>query len=692
MGFEELRRAVFAPQDGVFSVNRFKAAGYRSSMRESMPVQRGYAAAAIFRQVPTHVYPGERIVGSIRGAFTVASPAERTPDDRLCASYGENGFLTNADHFAPDYDAFLREGVSGRLARIAESLERFRGDEEKTETLRGMRIALEGFRELLLRYARAAEGETAAVLERLAERPPESFREALQLVWLTHTAFCLEGRYAMALGRADQYLYPYYLRDGLTRGEAADLLAEALVKICERRLLGGDDVVNIALAGYTRDGRGGVNDLSYAFLDAVRKINAPGPNLSARLYRDVPDDFLDQALQLIGTGIGYPALMNDEVNIPALARHGYAPEDVRDYCMVGCIENFIQGRQPPWSDGRFNVPKYLELALNGGRCMLTGVRMGPGTGDAAGFRSMEELMDAFRLQLEAGALEYVQIFKNENERYDRRRYTQPFLSCFCRDCIGRGLDIRGGGALYPSVHGACGMGIGTVADSLAAVEKCVFEEKRFTMAELVSALRADFRGCEPLRKALLAAPKYGNDDDFADKYAVWYVEEMERLFSPFRTWDGGAIYTAIASNTANVPGGEEVAATPDGRRARAPLSDAASPTYGRDTHGPTAAFLSLSKPDYRLVSCGTVVNQKYSPDMFSDPGRRKLLASMIRTYFGLGGQEVQINSVSRAVLKDAMEHPERHGDLVVRVSGFSAFYTTLDRRIQEDILRRTEQG
>ena len=690
--FKEYRRAVFAPQKGVFNVNRYKAAGCRASMGESMSVQRGRAAAAIFEGVPLYIYPGERIPGSIRGGFTQATEREREADDRLCASYGANTFITNADHFAPDYAEFLKEGVPGRLKRIDESLRKYAGDPKKTETLRGMRIAMEGFRTLLLRYGQAAGGEAGEILLRLADRPPETFREALQLVWMTHVAFCLEGRYAMALGRADQYLYPYFRHDGLTREEAAQLLAEALVKICERRLMGGDDVVNIALAGYTPEGKGGVNELSFAFLDAVEMINAPGPNLSARLYKDVPEAFLDRALRLIGTGIGYPALMNDEINIPALARHGYAMEDVRNYCMVGCIENFIQGKQPPWSDGRFNVPKYLELALHGGRDMRTGAILGPDTGDATAFESMDDLMAAFHGQLVAGAAEYVQVFKNENERYDRDRYTQPFLSCFCQNCIGRGLDIRDGGAVYPSVHGACGMGIGTVADSLSAVEKVVFEEKRATMAELVEAIRANFEGHEALRQRLLSAPKYGNDDDFADKYAVWYVQELERLFAPYRTYDGGPFYTAIASNTANVPGGEAVAATPDGRRGGEPLSDAASPTYGRDRNGPTAAFFSLSKPDYRLVSCGTVVNQKYSPEMFRDDGKRALLSHMIRAYFDMGGQEIQINSVSRDTLRDAMEHPEDHGDLVVRVSGFSAYYTSLDRRIQEDILRRTEQG
>lgn len=690
--FDQLRAGVFAPQAGKFAAARRKAEAYRAHFGEPMPMQRAHAAAAIFENTPVYLYEGDEIHGSLRGAFEEVSKEALQQDISLCASYGDNNFWTNADHYAPDYGAFLAEGLPGRLARIDEGLAKYAGDQKKTEVLRSMKVALNGLRGMILRYAEAARGAAAEALFAIADRAPATFREALQLVWITHTAFCLEGRYAMALGRMDQYLYPYFLRDGLNRGHAAELLACALLKICERRMLGGDDVVNIAIAGYTPDGRGGVNELSYALMDAVEMIDAPGPNLSARMYAGIPDEFLDRALKLIGTGIGYPALMNDEVNIPALARHGYAVEDARNYCMVGCIENFIPGMQPPWSDGRFNTPKFLELALNRGECMLTGARLGPDTGDPAAFASMGELMDAFHAQLVRGAAEYVQRFKNENERYNRGRYTQPFLSCFCIDCIGRGLDIRDGGALYPSVHGAGCMGIGTLADALAAVERCVFEEHLFDMNELRAALKADFEGYEHVKRALLAAPKYGNDDDFADKYAVWYVEEMERLFAPYRTYDGGPFYTAIASNVANIPAGEEVAATPDGRNARAPLSDAASPTYGRDKSGPTAAFLSLSKPDYRLVSCGTVVNQKYGPEMFANPGLRKKLAAMIRAYFELGGQEVQINSVSREVLKDAMEHPEKYSDLVVRVSGFSAYYTRLDRKVQEDILRRTEQG
>ncbi|MDD6032763.1 MAG: pyruvate formate lyase family protein, partial [Oscillospiraceae bacterium] len=269
--------------------------------------------------------------------------------------------------------------------------------------------------------------------------------------------------------------------------------------------------------------------------------------------------------------------------------------------------------------------------------------------------------------------------------------TQPFLSALCGSCIERGLDINRGGTKYPSVHGAACMGIGTVADSLAAMDQLVFTEHRLILAELRDALKANFEGYEDLRQQLLAAPKYGNNDERADRYAVWYLEEHDRLLRDYRTPDGGRIYIAMASNVTNIPAGRETAATPDGRKQGEPLSDAASPMHGMDTKGPTCTVLSTTKPDYTLAACGTVLNQKYSPSVFIDPVKRAKLAALIRVYFQKGGQEMQINSVSREVLMDAMEHPERYPSLVVRVSGFSALFVTLDRAVQEDILSRTEQ-
>jgi pyruvate formate-lyase/glycerol dehydratase family glycyl radical enzyme len=690
--------------------------GFAEGYTQPVPIARAMASASLFEKHKKHIYKNDRIAGSLRGA--IFDMGEDISDEtlqhakRIVQSFGANTFVTNADHFCADYVTFLQEGIPGTLERIYASLMVHAEDEKRVCFLRAAEIAMQGFAKMVAGYgeaalARAAEKDVTAEQRNeltkvgetclyLVDHKPETFRQALQLVFLTHTAFLYEERYAMALGRMDQYLWPFYEKDlacgRITKEEARSLLECTFYKIGERQYKGGDDVVNIAIGGRKRDGTGGVNELSYLIIDAVRNCNIPGPNLSARIYDGIPDAFLDACLQSIGTGLGYPALMNDEINIPALHRHGYAIEDARDYCMVGCIENFLPGQQPPWSDGRYNSPKYLELAINNGKCLQTGVQMGPKTGEPHQFANMKEFIEAVEAQMEFGAAEYMRLFKNENERYNKIQYTQPFLSCFCQDCIGRGLDINDGGALYPSVHGAGCMGIATMADSLAAVEQLVFEEKKLTLSELRKALTADFVGFEELHKELLQAPKYGNNDDRVDKYAVWYVEVHDKIFSHHRTWDGGAVYTAIASNVSNIGAGREVAATPDGRKNGTPLSDAASPMRGCDVKGPTAVVLSTTKPDYRLVSCGTVLNQKFGPEMFADPVKRAKLLALIKVYFKQGGQEMQINAVSKDTLRRAMEHPEEYKSLVVRVSGFSAYFTQLDRHVQEDILQRTEHG
>ena len=300
-------------------------------------------------------------------------------------------------------------------------------------------------------------------------------------------------------------------------------------------------------------------------------------------------------------------------------------------------------------------------------------------------------MACLEQQIDAGVKEYVQGFRAYNDVPDPQNYTSPFLSCFCKACIQRARDINMGGSMYPSVHGAALMGVGTMSDSLAAIEKVIFIDQAATLQTLADAMKANFEGYDDLRELLLAAPKYGNNDPFVDKYAVWFTSYLSDQFDLYRTRDGGGMYTAMAANTSNIWAGRQIGATPDGRRAGEPLSDAASPTYGRDRKGATSTLQSVSKPDYTRCACGTVVNQKYSPAMFED-GKREKLAALIRVYFAKGGQEIQINATSAEVLRDAMEHPEQYASLVVRVSGFSAFYVTLDRAVQEDILRRTQQG
>ncbi len=695
---------------GVRAHNYYRSLGYRRDFSLPNVLARANATEALFTLVPAHVYKNDLIAGSLRSVWCEKNEEEMAYADGIVNSFGERDFPTNSDHYSPDYERIVAAGVPGLLQEIAQSEKAHADDADKLTYLAAMKQTVLAFRQMILNYADAAAAlannttdektkESMKFIEAncraVADTAPATFAQGLQLVWLCHTAFQYQTRFAMALGRVDRYLYALYIKDikdgALTREFAVELLENTFIKIYETRVFEDkDDVVNICIGGTSQDGSCDVNELSFCILEAVKGCNVPGPNLSARIGENTSDEFLDSCLQVIGTGLGYPALMNDGINIPALLRLGYDPKDVYNYTMVGCIENFMTGMQPPWSDGRFDAPRFLEYLFNNGKGILS-PSYGIDTGDVESIHSMDEFMRRYETQLAYGAKEYYARFRNENGRINPVNYRQPFLSCFCQDCIGRALDMGEGGSIYPSVHGAALMGIGTVTDSLAAVEKVVFVDKTATLSELKAAIMANFEGYEDLRKQLIEAPKYGNNDEFADKYAVWFVEYLSDCFKDFKTHDGGAFYIAIAANTQNITAGKCIAATPDGRLAGEPLSDAASPTYGRDKKGPTATINSITKPDYKKVACGTVINQKFSPSMFDDSHRSKLL-TMIKTYFKKGGQEMQINATSREVLADAMEHPEKYENLVVRVSGFSAFYITLDRDVQLDILNRTQQG
>jgi len=707
MSTASLKREIEQKTDGIFAPSFYKAMGLREH-----PERAGAARAAgvkrLLCEATPYLHKNDRIAGSLYTWFISPDAPGLSEAYEICNRYGERHFMTNADHFAPDYRKLRRLGIPGLLSEIRASKKMHAGDLKKEQMLDDMEIALSGLHDLAENYADAAAAhigqpgwndeiltEIANNCKNLTIRAPETFAEGLQLMWLTHLAFLAEGRFAMAIGRIDQFLWPLFERDiqrgTLTEALATELLEQVFCKIYEYRMIhGSDDTVNICVGGRSISGECEVNRLSFCVVEAVKNCQIPGPNLSARISQNTPDEFLDACLVSIGTGLGYPALMNDEVNVAALMRYGYDEADVYDFSMVGCHENFITGKQPPWTDGRFDTPRFFEYLFNRGKAIRY-----PGdgidTGDVAEISSMDDLISRLEMQISDGVRHYAEKFYAENRLENPDFFTSPFLSCFCDDCIARGMDINLGGAKYPSVHGADIMGIGTMSDALAAIEKVVFEGKYATLSEIRQALLDNFKGHEALRERLLAAPKYGNNDDFVDKYAVWCVDFCAGEFAKYRTPDGGGMYIAAASNTANISAGELLAATPDGRLAGEPLSDAASPTYGRDTRGVTAVVGSLTKPDYTKVASGSVVNQKFSPAMFGDANRAKLLA-LIKVYFARGGQEIQINATSRETLIDAMEHPEKYPTMVVRVSGFSAIYVTLPRAVQLDILNRTQQA
>lgn len=725
---EALKQEMLSPASGEYRPDWFRSVGYgyferkekgadEDIVRDTPSGRRAAGIYSLFTLPRPQIYKNDLIVGSIRPLFIDLTPEQKAESARLNAMYPERNFSTHSDHFASDFETVLTVGIPGLKRKIEASKAQHSDDPEAVDFLLSMELALKGLSERIRAHGELAKKLAAECdddpagaarldfiksnCEALLEGAPQTFAQGLQLVWMIHSCYLYEGRYAMALGRIDQYLYPLFKKDidagNITFEEAELLVANTFAKICEKRILGGDDVVNICIGGVDADGINAVNALSFCVLRAVRDVNMPGPNLSARIAPDTPDEFLDECLKVIGTGLGYPALMNDMANIPALLRYGYDLKDVRNYCMVGCIENFLPGQQPPWNDGRFDPINYLEkMLLDGDTLQSVAAECGVKS-DAQGGRlsspddiqSMEDFMKIYTLLLDKAVKDYVDTANRYMSVPDPENYNSPFLSLFAQFCIERGKDINNGGSKYPSIHGAALMGVGTVSDSLAAIEKIVFVDRAAKLSEIVQAMRDNYEGHVELHALALAAPKYGNNDDFVDRYAVWYTQHLSDEFRKYHTYDGGGFYTAMAANTSNINAGMALGATPDGRLAGKPLSDAASPTYGCDTRGVTSTLLSVSKPDYTNCACGTVVNQKFAPSAFAD-GKREKLLKLIRVYFSRGGQEVQINSTSRKILIDAMEHPENYRSLVVRVSGFSALYVTLAKEVQLDILSRTQ--
>ena len=686
-------------KEGIYAPYYFRYLGYRENLSADYSSLRANGIYSLFTTPKPVILKSEWIAGNQLSLFCEENELVLNYAKNIVSRFSERGFSTNKDHYAPDYEHILHVGLPGMIDEIDASLQVHRNDPNKVVTLSAMKKTLCGFSEMIQKYMRQADALAdspdfdpqrlrfiADNCRAIVNGSPKTFGQALQLVWFCHTAFLMEGRYAMAFGRMDQYLYRFYKTD-IDQGILTDEMVIELLENVFIRLQ--DDVVNICIGGQNTQGECEVNPLSRCILRAVRNCNVPGPNLSLRYTQNTPDDFLDECLETIGTGLGYPAIMNDDVNIAALKKYGYAEEDVCNYSMVGCIENFITGKQPPWSDGRFDTPRFFDYVFNNGVSITNG-SVGLNLCNLDEITSMSDFMTIFEKQLAFGVDEYVFNFNAKNDSINQKFFAEPFLSCFCRDCIGRGLDINCGGSIYPSVHGAALMGIGTVCDSLAAIEKVVFVDRAATLSELRDAMNANFEGYGELRQKLLEAPKYGNNDPFVDKYAVWFIDYLGSLFEKKKTRDGGGIYIAAAANVSNIHAGRIINATPDGRLRGEPLSDAASPTYGRDTRGATSTVNSVSKPDYTKVACGSVVNQKFSPSMFT-PEKRKKLMALIKTYFKKGGQELQINATLRETLIDAIEHPEKYQNLVVRVSGFSAFYVTLEKDVQLDILNRTQQ-
>ncbi len=682
----------------------WRAESFRLTDGQPMTIRRALALNAVLERCDLPLIPGELLIGSGLGRLAPDGDAVELGNAReYLNTIGSRNFTTTSDHAAPDYPTVLRVGLGGLKAHVEEALAEPRSRQQEN-FLHSVSVGLDGVSRHIRRWAAAAETEAtsspewteiltaqAAQLRRLSEEPAVNFWDAVQLTYLLHAIFQMDERYAMALGRLDQYLYPYYQAD-LSAGRLTEAEAQAILDHLFAKLAHRGDIQNIAVGGVDAEGNDAVNDVTYLCLEACKRVGQPGGNVTARVSGTAPIEYLKKCVEVIRTGIGFPAIFNDEVEIPALLACGHPLEDARNYCFVGCIEVYVPGRHAPWSDSRFNLPRCVNLALWDGFDTVLERQAGLHTGEA---ESWDAFYSAFLAQMRAGLKEHIAGLNAIKQAADDRAddLTSPLLSAFFDDCISRGQDIAAGGARYPANHGVACMGIGTTADALMALKRFVYEEHRFTLEEMRRMLAGNFVGYEVERRLLLTgAPKYGNDDAEVDAIAAEVAEVFGKACLAYHTPRGGQYWSLMAANVSNIYAGKEVGATPDGRLAFEPLSDAASPSFGRDRHGPTAVARSVAKLDYRWHPGGNVINMKFHPSALAGDAGLSALAALIRTCFDLGGIQLQFNTTNRELLKEAMDNPEAYGDLVVRVSGFSAYFTRLDREVQEDILARTEHS
>ncbi len=547
--------------------------------------------------------------------------------------------------------------------------------------------------------------QIAEICDHVPANPPRNFWEALQAYWFVHIGVITELNTwdSFNPGRLDQHLYPFYkqgLADGtLTEEKAKELLqcfwikfnnqpAPPKVGVTAEESGTYTDFANINTGGLKADGSDGVNDVTYLILDVIDEMRLLQPSSNIQLSKKNPDKFLKRALRIIRKGWGQPSIFNADAVVQELLRQGKSIIDARNGGTSGCVETGAFGKESYILTGYLNLVKILEITLNNGIDPRTGKKIGLETGIPESFNSFEELFSAFEKQLQ----HFVDIkIKGNNiiERLYADIMPAPFLSIVIDDCIAKGKDYNAGGARYDTTY-IQGVGLGSLTDSLTAIKYHVYDQKNITMAELLSALSNNFADNEKLRLTLVnKTPKYGNDDDYADDVLRMAFEAFYNAVNGRKNTKGGVYRINLLPTTCHVYFGSVLGATPDGRRAWQPLSEGISPVQGADRRGPTAVLKSASKIDH-LRTGGTLLNQKFTPQLLQSDEGIDNLAHLVRAYFNLDGHHIQFNVVSAETLRDAQANPEKYRDLIVRVAGYSDYFCDLSKALQDEIIARTE--
>jgi trans-4-hydroxy-L-proline dehydratase len=592
---------------------------------------------------------------------------------------------------------------------------------DRRQQLKGMRMAADAVIRFARRHAeeatRLAAVETnparKAELEQVAancahvpEHPARTFWEALQAYWFVHLGVITELNTwdSFCPGRLDQHLYPYYKREleagTLTRERAKELLqcfwvkfnsqpAPPKVGVTAAESGTYTDFANISNGGLKADGSDGVNDVSYLVLEVIDEMRLLQPSSNIQLSKKNPDRFLKKACEVIRKGWGQPSVFNADMVVAELVRQGKSVEDARCGGTSGCVEAGAFGKESYILTGYFNLPKVIEITMNDGYDPRTERQIGPKTGDPATFTSFDQVLAAFRTQLQ----HFIDV-KIAGSHIIERMYATlmpaPFLSIITDDCVKKGVDYNAGGARYNTRY-IMPVGPGTAADSLSALKYHVFDHRNTTLAAITKAVRADFIGHEALRQLLVnKSPKYGNDDEYADAFVTQLCEELFTRIDGRKGPTDSTYHVNYLSTTCHVYFGSVCGATPDGRHAWVPVSDGISPAHGADRNGPTAVIRSAARMDHAR-SGGTLLNQKFTPSTLEGPAGIDQLAHLVRAYFKLDGHHIQFNVVTADTLRKAQAEPEKYRDLIVRVAGYSDYFCDLTKGLQDEIIERTEQ-
>lgn len=650
--------------------------------------------------------------------------------------FGMEGKLNAGDaHLSVNYHRLLSDGLKGyeeRVKKLKGELDLCNpANIDKYHFYRAVLIVIDAVKTFASRFSKLAKEmslnaekkrreellEISRICAKVPYEPASSFYEAIQSVWFVQLILQIESNgHSVSYGRFDQYMYPFYKKDidegFITDDEVVELLDNLWIKTTTINKVrsqahtfssaGSPMYQNVTIGGQTTDKKDAVNALSFLVLKSVAQTRLPQPNLTVRYHKNLDAHFFDEAIEVMKLGTGMPAFNNDEVIIPSFIEKGVKEEDAYNYSAIGCVETAVPGKWGYRCTGMsyMNFPRILLIAMNNGVDMTSQKRFVEPCGYFTKMKSFNELMNAWDKVVRKLTRMSV-IVENTIDLASEREVPDILCSTLVEDCIGRAKTIKEGGAIYDFISGLQ-TGIANMADSLAAIKKLVFDEKKITQQELWDALIDNFESPESQRiQSMLIneAPKYGNDIDYVDMLVVKaydsYIDEMKKYPNTryHRGPIGGIRYAGTSSISANVGQGYDTMATPDGRKAHTPLAEGSSPAHNSDKNGPTAVFKSVSKLPTHEITGGVLLNQKVTPQLLEKEENKMKLEMLIKTFFNrLEGYHVQYNVVSKETLIDAQKHPEKHKDLIVRVAGYSAFFNVLSKATQDDIIGRTEQS